>query len=66
MELGIPPPLGWLRGGDMQVNRSVAYRVAFETASLELHLIEGAMKKLQQEKDRVENAIVSRSPLTAH
>jgi hypothetical protein len=49
----------------MQANRNIAYRLAFETASLELHVIEGALKKLQQEKDRVENAIMSRSPLTA-
>jgi hypothetical protein len=52
----VRPPLGWLRGGNVQVNRNIAYRLAFETASLELCLIEGAMKKLQQEKDRVENA----------
>jgi hypothetical protein len=29
----------------MQVNRNIAHRVAFETASLELQLIQGAMKK---------------------
>jgi hypothetical protein len=36
----------------MQVNRDIVYRLAFETASLELYLIPGTMKKLQQEKDR--------------
>jgi len=41
----------------MQVHESIAYRLAFQTAILELDLIQGAMKKLQQQKHRVENAL---------
>ena len=59
------PWLGWLWEKIMQVNRDIAYRLAFETASQELYLIQGAMKKLQQERDRAENDILSRSPLAA-
>jgi len=43
----------------MQVQESIAYRLAFETAILELDLIQGAMKKLQQQKHRVENALAA-------
>jgi len=35
---------------------AIAYRVAFETASLELTLIQAAMSKLQREKQRIESA----------
>jgi hypothetical protein len=43
----------------MQADQDIAYRLAYETANLELTLIQGAMKKLQQEKDRVENALAA-------
>jgi hypothetical protein len=46
----------------MQIHQSVAYRLAYETATLELNLIQGAMKKLQQEKDRVEDALAAIEP----
>ena len=46
----------------MQVHQSIAYRLAFETATLELDLIQGAMKKLQQEKDRVEDVLAAIHP----
>jgi hypothetical protein len=46
----------------MQIHQSIAYRLAYETATLELDLIQGAMKKLQQEKDRVENALAAIEP----
>ena len=49
----------------MQANRNIAYRLAYETASLELYLLQGVMKRLQEEKDRIENAIASRSSLAA-
>jgi hypothetical protein len=48
----------------MQTNRNIAYRLAYETATLELDLLQGVMRKLQQEKDRIENAIASRRPLS--
>ena len=41
----------------MQVHESIAYRLAFETAILELDLIQGAMNKLQQQKQRIENTL---------
>jgi len=50
----------------MQVQESIAYRLAFETAILELDLIQGAMKKLQQQKHRVENALAAVETETWH
>jgi hypothetical protein len=47
----------------MQVDQDVAYRLAYETANFELTLIQGAMKKLQREKERVENALAASKPL---
>jgi len=41
----------------MQVDQDTAYRLAYETANLELTVIQGAMKKLQQEKARLEKAL---------
>ena len=41
----------------MQVDQDIAYRLAYETANLELTVIQGAMKKLQQERTRLENAL---------
>ena len=41
----------------MQVHQDIAYRLAYETATFELTVIQGAMKKLQREKDRVESAL---------
>jgi hypothetical protein len=32
----------------MQAHKNIAYRLAYETATLELELIQGAMKKMQQ------------------
>jgi hypothetical protein len=46
----------------MQVHQSIAYQTAYETATLELDLIQGAMKKLQQEKERVEDALAAIEP----
>lgn len=46
----------------MQVHQNIAYRLAYATATLELDLIQGAMKKLQQEKDRVEDALAAIEP----
>ena len=43
----------------MQVQESNAYRLAFETGILELGLIQGEMKKLQQQKHRVERALAA-------
>ena len=37
-----------------------AYRIAFETANLELTLIQAALSKLQREKQRIESALVSK------
>jgi hypothetical protein len=39
---------------------AIAYRVAFETANLELTLIRAAMSKLQQEKQRIESAFATK------
>ena len=38
----------------------IAYRVAFETANLELDLIQAAMSKLQREKQRIESVLASK------
>ena len=46
----------------MQVHQSIAYGLAFETATLELDFIQGAMKKLQQGKDRVEDVLAAIDP----
>ena len=46
----------------MQVRQNIAYRLAYETATLELALIQGAMKKLQHDKDRVEDALAAIEP----
>jgi hypothetical protein len=35
----------------MQANKNTAYRLAYETATMELELIQGAMKKMQQEME---------------
>lgn len=43
-----------------------AYRVAFETANLELTLIEAALSKLKREKQRIESAFASRPELVPH
>lgn len=32
----------------MQAHKDIAYRLAYETATLELDLIQGAMKRMQQ------------------
>jgi hypothetical protein len=40
----------------MDVHKSIAYRLAYETANLELELMHGVMKKMQQQKDQVENS----------
>lgn len=37
-----------VEGSSMQAHKNIAYRLAFETATLELELIQGAMKKMQQ------------------
>ena len=39
----------------------IAYRVAFETANLEFTLIQAAMSKLRQEKQRIEGAFASKT-----
>jgi len=40
---------GWcVEGSLMQAHKNIAYRVAYETATLELELIQGAMKRMQQ------------------
>jgi hypothetical protein len=39
------------------------YRLAYETANLELAQILGAMEELHQQKDRVENALAAIKPL---
>jgi hypothetical protein len=39
---------------------AIAYRVAFETANLELSLIQAAMSKLQREKQRIESAFATK------
>jgi hypothetical protein len=39
----------------MQVHKTIAYRLAYETANLELELMQKAMRKMQQQKDQVEN-----------
>jgi hypothetical protein len=44
---------------------AIAYRVAFETANLELSLIQAAMSKLQREKQRIENAFATKPEMTA-
>jgi len=46
----------------MQIYESMTYRLAYETATLELDLIQGAMKKLQHEKERVEDALAAIEP----
>ena len=43
----------------MQIHRDTAYRLAYETANLELELIQGAMKKMQLQKDLIENQLHS-------
>lgn len=35
----------------------IAYRAAFDTAGLELNLIQMAMAKLQREREQIENAV---------
>jgi hypothetical protein len=40
---------GWcVEGSLMQAHKNIAYRLAYETATLELELIQGAMKRMQQ------------------
>lgn len=41
-------------------DKDIAYRVAFETANLELSLLQVAMTKLQREKERIEYALASK------
>jgi hypothetical protein len=41
----------------MQIHKNVAYRLAYETANLELELIQGAMKKMQLQKDLMEDQL---------
>jgi hypothetical protein len=40
----------------MQAHGNIAYRLAYETANLELELIQGAMQRMQQQKDQIENS----------
>ena len=48
----------------MQGHQENAYRLAYEVANLELTQILGAMEKLNQQKDRVENALAAIKPRT--
>ena len=45
----------------MQALKNIAHRLAYETANLELELMQGAMKKMQQQKDQAENSYQLRS-----
>ena len=47
----------------MQVHKNIAYRLAYETAALELELIQGAMKRMQLQKDQMENQLHSDNAL---
>lgn len=47
----------------MQDRQRNAYRLAYEIANSELAQILGAMEKLKQQKDRVENALAAIKPL---
>ena len=37
-----------VEGSPMQAHKNIAYRLAFETATLELEVIQGAMKEMQE------------------
>jgi hypothetical protein len=41
----------------MQAHKNIAYRLAYETATLEMELIQRVMAKMQQQKDEVENQL---------
>jgi hypothetical protein len=43
----------------MQADQDIAYRLAYMAANLELAVIQGALEKLQQEKERIENALAA-------
>jgi hypothetical protein len=49
----------------MPVDQITAYRIMYETASFELIVLRGAIKKLQQEEDRGETVVTSKSAVTA-
>jgi len=43
----------------MQIHRNLAYRLAYETATLELELIQAAMQRIQLQKDQMEGQLHS-------
>ena len=47
----------------MQIHKNIAYRLAYETATLELELIQGAMRRMQLQKDEMENQLLSDNAL---
>jgi len=47
----------------MQVHRNIAYRLAYETANSELEMIQGAMQRMQLQKDLIESQLHSDNAL---